>query len=146
QLFQILEARRVNAEARILRELRPAHRLAKSCKLMVKRTDDEDVAILCLEDTRRNRVPRMQSRTRRYDLALGQAVSFDAGLMIVEVGVEQGEIEILPESRALAIKQRRAHRAHRMNAGADVADRAHYDVRRAVLFAAHRNDSRVRRA
>src|SRR6266851_10076617 len=44
---------------------------------------------------------------------------------------------------ALAVKQRGAHRAHRMHARADVPHRDHREERRPVRLAAHRSNARV---
>src|SRR6266851_9538850 len=50
---------------------------------------------------------------------------------------------MLAAAGALAVKQRGAHRAHRMHARADVPHRDHREERRPVRLAAHRSDARV---
>src|ERR1700737_3337052 len=50
---------------------------------------------------------------------------------------------MLAAAGALAMEQRGAHRAHRMNARADVAHRDHREERRPVRLATHRRDARV---
>ena len=66
--------------------------------------------------------------------------------MVMRVGVEQREVEVLSAPGALAVQQRRADRAHRMRARGDVAQRHHRKDWRPTLLAAHRRDPRVRRA
>src|SRR5277367_1186934 len=70
----------------------------------------------------------------------------DRGFVVVEISIEQREIEVLAEARALAIQQRRAYRAACMRAGAYIAHRSHRKVRRTVGLTAHRGDSGIRGA
>src|SRR5579885_219949 len=146
ELLEILEAIGVGAKAGILRKLGPIHRAAKPCELMVERGDYDDVAIASLEDSRGHRVPGMQARARRADRSLAQAQGFHRGLVVMEIGIEQGEVEVLPLAGPLAVKERRAYRAHRVSARADIADRAHDHVGRAVRLSAHRCNSGIGRA
>lgn len=97
--------------------------------MMVQRRDDNHVAILRLEHSARERIPRLRPRAGRLELAFGEAMSLDCGLVVMEIGVEQREIEMLPFTGSLAVQERRADRTARMRTGADVTHRGHREVR-----------------
>ena len=111
---------------------------------MVERRDYDHVAVLRFENPSRNRIPGVQTGSRRADRAFAKTQRFDAGLVIVEVGIEERQIQVLPETGALAIQQRRANRRHRVRAGAHITESRHDRVGRAVRLPAHRNDSSIR--
>src|ERR1700693_4756482 len=83
QRVDIFQAIGVETKTRVLEHLGLAHRLAQRAKMMVERRDDDEVAILRLEHTTRQCIPGMLARTRRLELAFGEAVRLDRGLVVM---------------------------------------------------------------
>src|ERR1700730_3162618 len=108
--------------------------------------DNYYVAIPGLEYPGRHRIPGVQAGAGRLDRAFAETERLYSCLVVVEIGIEQRQIQILPASGSLAIEQGGADRAHRVCPGTHVPDSRHNHIWRALGLAAHRNNSRVRRA
>ena len=105
--------------------------------------DDTDPVLRPLEQAERTHCEMVTSRPGRFDLAVCRAVELHVEFMAVGVGVEQGNIEILPLAAAFAVKQRESDRGRRVHAGHDVADAGHGERRRSVRLADHAHDAAV---
>ena len=125
QLVQMAQARRVVSKARVPRQSRLPHRFAQLRPMLLQGRDEDHVALAPLEHARWTRVPRMRPGARRVYRPLAQAVHLEAGFMVMRVGVEQREVEVLPAPGALAVQQCRTDRAHRMRACGDVTHGHH---------------------
>ena len=99
------------------------------------------VAVTTLEDPSRGEVIGMAAAPGRYSRAARKARNLHCRLVIVEIGVEQRDIEMLSSSRAFAMKQRARNRPHGMGSRADVAECDHRHVWRLPWLAAHRGEA-----
>jgi hypothetical protein len=83
----------------------------------------------------------MFARTRRLDLAAAQTVHLYGRVMAMEIAIQQRHIQMLTDSRAFAMEQRRDDRERRMHPGADVAQRGVREIWRTVRLADHGSDT-----
>src|SRR5579863_1354062 len=85
----------------------------------------------------------MSAGALRPKRAVAHAEHLDVSLVVAEITIEEGGLDVLAAASALAMEQSGEHRAHRVYAGADVADGGLRKDRRAVRVAGHVEDAGV---
>src|ERR1700730_16130041 len=110
---------------------------------MIEPGENEDVPLPRLEHPGRAQNRVMQAGADWLRRAAARAERLDPDIVVVEVGVEQRDIEILPFAGALAMEQGAGDRGQPVHTGGNVANREHRRVMRAALFAAQRSYARI---
>src|SRR5713226_7335804 len=139
----MLDTQSSGFETGIACQVRPFHRIAEVTPMVVDRSDYDYVVVVAAVHTAWRPVRQMFSRASHLHTAARQAINLNGSMMIGEVRIEEGDVDVLALAGMIAMEQRGYHRERAMNARADVANRGHRKVRRPVGFADHRGDSRV---
>ncbi len=145
QLLFVLRPHRVVDEARILAEFGPSDRGAQIAPQMVVRSHHADVLPAPLED--RHRHDRGAMRGASFGVHLPAMQVRGRYLVAVEIRIQQGDVEELALSGALAVQQRAGDRRDRMHARHHIADRhMRQDRRASVVRVESANYRRIRSA
>src|SRR6516162_9199238 len=130
-------------EAGIGAEVRSADSFAQADPLFVGHREDDDPALLTLEDTGGTGEGVMKSGGFHLASALACAVELHPDGLTVKIGIKQRDVDVLPLAGPFAMKQGAGDRAHRMRSGADITDRYHGHVGRSVLLTNQGGDSSI---
>ena len=103
QFVQMIHPRLIVGKARVSRQFGLPHCLAQLGPVLLQRRDQNHIALTSLEHASGSRIPRMRSRAGRVYFSFAQAVHLKAGLMVVRIGIEQRQVQVLSTPGPLAV-------------------------------------------
>ena len=103
QFVQMIHARFVIGKTRVPRQLGLPHGLAQLAPVLLQGRDQNHIALMSLEHASGSCIPRMRSRAGRVYFAFAQAVHLKAGFMVMRIGIEQRQVQVLSAPGALTV-------------------------------------------